>query len=319
MYTRCLEASTEVFYSMFGKPCTKPQPAEKSWEQGLRGGGGNSLRPLGGAFDSAVTPQRKAADAEKSNCAPRVYNDWKERLEDANFRRGSYIRRSRPAKEDNSNDMYRDILRANQGGLISAVASANSRYSNSIRIRPGTAQPGSRQWGRDESWPQSVDSDCDLTLAPTVELSHASLFVGSHSPTAPNQPGALGVTGRLWASSANELASIQSGFPMQVRPTSGGAGGRVHRPLRQTARCNIPQSVLQSLHRREQQQQQRKATLTETPVSSHEKRQNSSMSTFSGTMECHPPNGWQPRLVPGKSQSFSKIGMIEYTRLILCT
>lgn len=299
---------------MFGKPYTKPQPAEKSWEQGLRGGGGSSLRPLSGAFDSGVTTQRKAADAEKTNCAPRVYNDWKVKLEDASFRRGSNIRRSRPAKEDNSHEIYRDILRANQGGLISAVSSANNRCSNSIRIRPGTAQPGSRQWGRDESWPHSVDSCSDLrALAPVGELSHASLFVGSHSPTAPYQPGALAVTGRLWASSANEHASIQGGFPMRVRPTSGGAGGRVHRPLRQTARCNIPQSVLQSLHRREQQQQQRKATLTETPVFCHEPRQNSSMSIFSGTTACNPPNGWQPRLVPGKSQSFSKVDTIEYT------
>jgi hypothetical protein len=322
---RCQEASTEIFHAMFGKPHTKPAPAEKNWEQGLRGGGcaGSNLRPLSGAGDF-TSPLRKASDAERpaGSCAPRVYNEWKEKLEDAGSRVTSYNRRIKPTKEDNGTDIYRDILRAGQGGLISAVASANSRYSNNTRIRPGTAQPGSRRWDGDGLWPGSFASGSDLAVAPAVDLAHSSLFVGrgagmresllecSHGPPDAIPAGAFLLTGRVWASATsdvNVLGGSHGGFPVHMRPTSGSPSGRAHRPIRQTAARGsaIPQSVLQSLHRREQQQQHRKAVLHEGsgPIAVQEPSQSTSshVSIFSDGMS----SGWRPRLPGGKLYNVS--------------
>lgn len=319
IYTRCQEASTEIFHAMFGKPHTKPAPAEKNWEQGLRGGGcaGSNLRPLSGAGDFTSPLQRKASDAERpaGSCAPRVYNEWKEKLEDAGSRVTSYNRRGKPTKEDCSSDIYRDILRAGQGGLISAVASANGRYSNNIRIRPGTAQPGSRRWDGDGLWPGPFASGPDLALAPTVDLTHSSVFVGrgagireglvecSHGPPDAIPAGAFLLTGRVWSSASSEvvLGGSHGGFPVHMRPTSGGPAGRAHRPIRLTAAraSAIPQSVLQSLHRREQQQQHRKAVLHggSGPIAAQEPSQSTSshVSIFSGIS-----SGWRPRVAGGK-------------------
>ncbi len=299
MYERCLESSTEVFYSMFGKPHTKPPPSEKTWEQGLRGGGSTTNpRPLSSAGDLAVPPlQKKVGDGEKtvSTCAPRVYNEWKERLEDTGMRMSSFMRRSR--KEEGAAGICRDVLRANQGGLISAVTSAN-RHG---RARPGTAQPGLRQeWGRGE-WsgpsPTLSISNPEFSGAALSGLfigrgSGAAIAVGQGLFRPAGEPSReMPVAGRFWSSSTSSVASLHGGFPMHLRPTSGGAN--------RTSRQSIPQSVLISLRRRQQQYlQQRKAQSfpvgpEQSPDTAHQ------VSVMSGSAAWHPPEsaGWQPRLV----------------------
>jgi len=284
---------------MFGKPYSKPPPSEKTWEQGLRGGGSAAnLRPLSSAEYLAVPLQKKVGEGDRtiSTNAPRVYTEWKERLEDTGARMSSFMRRSR--KEEGAPNICRDVLRANQGGLMSAVASANRYYTHG-RARPGTAQPGSRQeWGRAE-WPEPGISSPEFEGAPQL----SGLFIGRGAGAAaaigqglfapagdPSRE--MPVTGRFWASSASSVASLHGGFPIHLRPTSGGAS----KPNRQCAAHNIPQSVLMSLHRRQQQQLQRKQQ--NLPVAPEQSLGTANqVSVMSGNAAWHPPDVWQPRLV----------------------
>ena len=152
-FSRCLSASFEIFRSKFGAVMERPKPTQKPWEQCLR-----SVHDAALSADVVCVATKKPVTSEDVP-VPRVYNVWKDRMEYASGR-GLPVAKSVAKKPGLTDDavnkelglgpsLCKDILRANQGAVLSAAMHKARTQASLDQTAPAGIQVlGQGSWGQ---------------------------------------------------------------------------------------------------------------------------------------------------------------------------
>ena len=226
VFSRCLSASCQIFRSKFGAVMERPKPTQKSWEQCLR-----SVHDAAFSAGGVCVAAKKPVTSEDVP-VPRVYNDWKDRMEYATGR-GLPVAKCVAKKTGLTDDavkkelglgpgVCKDLLRANQGAVLSAaIHKARTQASLDQTAPAGIQVLGQGSWGQ---WNRVMQTSSSVLQAPGGNFVVAS--------TSLEQARGWGVGG--WSES----------FKMGSRPTTGLAHQPTQTPSRHAPCDTRPRPAL---------------------------------------------------------------------------